>query len=358
MKIWKSSLLIAILVLGTRAERIRLNDGTVLEGKRVRIEGDVLIFKTATLDEMRIPIDQIAAVGVPASEAPKSAEVETPVPVAPAPKIVAPPVVPPPSEDSPFAQSHAEQPAPAPLPLPVEATPTPAPAEQVAPSPMRPPVHSNSSARKDPDPHGQTLVLMPTAFTAPEGSWTFKDFELLFLTLSYAPTASTSVSFGALFPISTSVQLFTFGVKQQLFLAPDGTAAVAVDGNLILPSVDGENSESLWDLSLIGSVKPTEEVGLHASLGTTGLLSGDNTDNLVTLALGMDARMTPNAKFIVEFYRTGLSVVGDENVDFINIGFRLHGERLSVDICGTRPLVSGDTGDLLFYPVLNVGYRF
>ena len=48
--------------------------------------------------------------------------------------------------------------------------------------------------RIDLDPIGHTLLLLPTAFTPPKGSLVFRDFEVLFLTLGYSPTASTSRS--------------------------------------------------------------------------------------------------------------------------------------------------------------------
>lgn len=48
----------------------------------------------------------------------------------------------------------------------------------------------------------------------------------------------------------------------------------------------------------------------------------------------------------------------EESIGVLTLGFRLHGTRLSADIAGFRPVVDAGMGDLLFYPLLNVGYRF
>jgi hypothetical protein len=196
---------------------------------------------------------------------------------------------------------------------------------------------------------------MPTAFTPPAGTWSFKDFELLFLTLSYSPTSSTSLAVGATFPVDPSqFELLTFGIKQQLFQTPDGQGAIAVDGDIIEPvGQDIDEDAGIWTLSLIGSVMPQPTFGIHGAIGLMAPFQGDGS--FFSLALGTDIRLTPHVKFIAEYLRGEVSTEDDAG-SIINFGFRIHGEKLSADICGLRPLE--DSGDLFLWPMLNIGYRF
>ncbi len=315
MKLQKSLIFISLLfVFAVRAEEIHLKDGTVLHGERIRLEnnGHTQVIRTSAMGELWIPIDQIVETTTPTPHVMSSPQTEMAVPPVPAKT----------------SSSVAE---------------------------------SNRPAEKEGvDPSGQTLVLMPTAFTPPAGTWSFKDFELLFLTLSYSPTASTSVSVGAIFPINPSqFELFTFGVKQQLFAAPDGQSAVAVDADLITPT--GENVDgnySVWTATLIGSLESQGMIGVHGAVGMMGSFNAEADGNVLTLALGTDFRLTPHAKFIAEYLRGSVTNV-DGSVSAINVGFRIHGERLSADICGVRPIVEDqDFNGLFLYPLINIGYRF
>ena len=65
----------------------------------------------------------------------------------------------------------------------------------------------------------QALFFLPTAFLPPAGSFTFRDFELFFMTLGYSPSARTAISAGLLFPVSSEVQVLTTGIKQNLWSA-------------------------------------------------------------------------------------------------------------------------------------------
>src|SRR5690606_31186917 len=105
-----------------------------------------------------------------------------------------------------------------------------------APATRRPESATPSrAASADPDPIGHALVLMPTAFLPPQGTLVFRDFELLFLTLGWSPTASTSIVAGAMFPITSEFNALTAGGKQGLYLSRDGATGLAVAGNITVP---------------------------------------------------------------------------------------------------------------------------
>jgi hypothetical protein len=213
------------------------------------------------------------------------------------------------------------------------------------------------TAKLDADPLGHTLVLMPTAFLPPKGSIVFRDFELLFLTLGYSPTASTSIVAGAMFPITPDFNALTVGVKQGVYLNKSATTALAVAGNVTVPIGRQINDAGfIWLLNGLASHRVTDNFGIHGAAGGIGAQGSGESVQSLSLAAGADLRVTGNVKIIGEVLRGGVSFDPGSSATLINAGFRLHGERLSADLCALRPLE--DFGDLWFIPLITVGYRF
>jgi hypothetical protein len=214
------------------------------------------------------------------------------------------------------------------------------------------------TSKLDADPIGHALVLMPTAFLPPQGSIVFRDFELLFLTLGYSPTATTSVVAGAMFPISAEFNAITLGVKQGVYLSNAANTALAVVGNITVPlGRDINEAGFLWLLNAVGSHRVAQGFNVHAAVGGIGAQGRGESVRGLSAALGSDYRLTNNVKVLAEVLRGGVSFDPGSSATLINAGFRLHGERLSADICAMRP-VGEDFGGLLFIPLINVGYRF
>lgn len=211
------------------------------------------------------------------------------------------------------------------------------------------------AAQLDPDPIGHTLMLMPTAFTPPKGSIVFRDFELLFLTLGYSPTNTTSIVAGGLFPVSTEFNAFTFGIKQGLYQKANG--AIAVAGNITVPMGSGINDAGyIWLLNGVGSYRFADKVGIHIAAGGIGAQGRNANAQGFSLGLGSDIRLGSHVKLLAEVLHGGTTFDPGSSGTLINLGLRIHGDRLSADIGGMRPLEN--TGDLLFIPLLSVGYRF
>jgi hypothetical protein len=151
----------------------------------------------------------------------------------------------------------------------------------------------------DPDPIGHTLLFMPTAFTPPKGSVVFRDFELLFLTLGYSPTSSTSVVAGAMFPVTSEFNALTLGVKQGVYQKANG--AVALAGNVTLP-IGGDIDESgiLWLLNAVASYRFDDRLGVHMAAGGIGAQGrGENVQG-ISVGLGTDVRLGPHVKLLGE----------------------------------------------------------
>jgi len=216
-------------------------------------------------------------------------------------------------------------------------------------------IPGRKAAQLDPDPIGHTLLLMPTAFTPPKGSMVFRDFELLFLTLGYSPTNTTSIVAGALFPISPEFNAITVGIKQGVYQQANG--AVALAGNITVP-VGREINDAgfLWLLNAVASYRFADQVGVHIAAGGIGAQGrGENVQGF-SMGLGTDIRLGPHVKLLAEVLHGGTTFDPGSSGTLLNAGIRIHGDRLSADIGGMRPLE--DTGDLWFIPLVTVGYRF
>ena len=71
------------------------------------------------------------------------------------------------------------------------------------------------------------LLIMPTAYTMPQGSSYFTDYELFFLNYTYAPTKSTHIGAFMLFPVvSEAFETITVGVKQNYYSSEKFAGAV------------------------------------------------------------------------------------------------------------------------------------
>jgi hypothetical protein len=207
----------------------------------------------------------------------------------------------------------------------------------------------------DPDPIGHTLLLMPTAFTPPKGSIVFRDFELLFLTLGYSPTSSTSIVAGAMLPFTPDFNALTMGIKQGVYQKANG--AIAVAGNVTVPVSSGISEAGfIWLLNAVGSYRFGDQVGVHLAAGGIGAQGRGESVQGVSFGAGTDLRLTPHIKLLGEILHGGTTFDPGSNGTLVNFGIRIHGERISADIGGVRPLE--DMGDLWFIPLVSVGYRF
>ena len=234
-------------------------------------------------------------------------------------------------------------------------------AAQAEPFHQEPPqTRADTTAHHNPDPLENALFMLPTAHTPARGSVIFRDFQLVFLTLGYSPTSTTTIVIGGLFPIFTNFNVLTFGVKQGLYNNPQDGLAFAVNGNVSIPissTIEGNNF--VWYASGVASYRIAEAVGIHGSVGIIGAGSSHDSENIrnALIGAGLDWRLSRSIKFISEFW-TGVTLFEDvNNVSLLNFGIRIHGEHLAADIAAMRPLGAGDS-ELFLIPLVTIGYRF
>ena len=128
-------------------------------------------------------------------------------------------------------------------------------------------------------------------------------------------------------------------------------------GNVTVPISRGiDDAGFLWLLNAVASYRFADRIGVHVAAGGIGLQGrGENTQGF-SVGLGTDIRVFPHVKLLGEILHGGTTFDPGSDGTLVNFGIRIHGERISADIGGVRPLE--DMGSLLFIPLISVGYRF
>jgi hypothetical protein len=149
-------------------------------------------------------------------------------------------------------------------------------------------------------------------------------------------------------------------------------AAAAITANFTKPLGDlGEDMSYFINSNLVVGKRTGDGLGIHAAVGylgartiESGYIDGRDVkqydwNGSFTYALGMEARLTPHVKALAE-YLSAVPVGTGADIDggLLSLGIRLHGDRLSADIAGTRPIAEGDLDGFLFWPLLVVSYRY
>lgn len=324
-------LLMAFSILSvtvTYAVPIKLVDGSIIEGEIVRRDDSTVTLRSSSLGDLRVRLNQVAKITAVGADT--------------------------------LAQASR--------------------ADTLGHSPAKPISSAGSTSEAvgtqgSGSPADQALFFMPTAFTPKKGTVSFRDFELLFLTLGFSPTNTSSITGGFLFPLSSDVQVLTVGVKQRLWMAEDGHAALAVTANYTNPIGNlADTYTGIFNSNLVASYRlpfaddpKLDGTGAHLALGYLGGSAVQDNypgnksthwERTYSFAAGAEARMSPYSKMIVEYLSGApFDPKNDFNGGILTLGVRLHGNRLSADIAGMRPITDSDLGSFVFWPLLIVTYR-
>lgn len=273
---------------------------------------------------------------------------------APAPAAVGEPATTPPSEPPVTPSASAPAPAPA-YPAPAYTAPAYAP-----PPPGWPP--PPAVAGKNPrvgHAHADRVVLLPTAYTHPEGTLYFSSNEIVLLQAGYALNDSTQITLTGVPPITEGpdrVYFFDLSLKSAflrqgpLRLAGIGsvTGLFGVEeANVVLGRVGGV-AELCFDRDCESS----------ASLSSHVLLAGPAT--MMVNGAGAIWRISDGAALLLEV-DTAVPL-GGEIGEFSGIllvpGFRFPYRTWSLDLALMRPLDTEEEPELAFLPWISFTYRF
>jgi hypothetical protein len=188
------------------------------------------------------------------------------------------------------------------------------------------------------------LLLMPTAYTMPVNNSYFSDYEVILLNYSYAVSPTTHLSIFSLFPVTTVFyETFTIGIKQKIITYESVQSAIY---GAYTPN---STSYSIGDVVSIG--KPNKS--FHLSLAYVKYKEESDADWLYMLGFRIDP--SEKTSLIIE-YENANSLIHDDVIGVISIGVKLHSANMSWELAGLRPIRY--TGNLIFIPLLKVGYYF
>lgn len=197
---------------------------------------------------------------------------------------------------------------------------------------------------QDYHPGDNELLLMPTAYTMPQGNSYFSDYELMLLNYSYAVTSSTHLSAFSIFPVTTQFyESFTVGVKQKLFTYK--TLQSALYGTFTPKGA----IFSIGDVISIGEVNHS----FHGSFAYVKLI--EDSKPFWVFMLGFRIDPSEKSSIMLEYENVSTDYESG-SAGMITIGFRIRSTNMSWEIAGMRPLEY--SSDLLFIPLLKVGYYF
>lgn len=240
-----------------------------------------------------------------------------------------------------------------------------APAPTPAPPPAPLPAATAAEATQAPagryeDANIDRAWLTPTAFTQPVGSWSFNDYELFMVGLTYGVTDDVHLTASTLLPIVEDMPFVgLFGGKAKLVTS--GRLHVAAAGTLMVVSAevsttgttgDSSDRETTW-LALVGGVASyCLDEGCHSLLSGV-LMTGfaeesDNSQLPLTLSGSALYKVSRRIKLLVEV--SGAATFGEVNElargALVGYGLRFCSGELAGDVGFLKPFDSeSDEGD-------------
>jgi hypothetical protein len=229
------------------------------------------------------------------------------------------------------------------------ATPAPAPAPAAAPAPIAttaPPPSNIDSGVLDDANAGRTWVA-PTALSAPAGTWSFSDWELLVVGADYAPTNNLDVSAATVIPVASG-QPFVLMLTGKLQLVHSGRLRLAAHAAFAYTgSTDNDSSGGVGTVGGVATVCLDDGCNSNAS-GYVGLGFATSGESEVPIALAgsVTARLGRHVKFVGEI--DSAAVLGHEFDSFGEgflfwYGLRFTSHNIGVDLGLMLPVFKGTT---------------
>jgi len=255
----------------------------------------------------------------------------------------------------------APPPEPAPAPAPVIA-PAPAPAPVV----VEPPPAQTSTVDLGVvnDANSGRSWLAPTALTAPAGTWSFSDYELLLVSGSYAITDQVGLSLTTMIPVTDQFFWVMLSGKAQILKA--GSVRLALQGGITYTSYDGGDTTDSFTAGEVGgalTVCIDAECNSHLNgfLGA-GFAQADQSAVPFIAAGSLVMKVARRVKLVFEA-DTGF-ILGDINETTDGFlfwyGLRFTSRNIGVDVGLMKPIIDGDTDTGSFplgFPFVSFTYR-
>ncbi|MCP4550138.1 MAG: hypothetical protein GY835_27065 [bacterium] len=215
------------------------------------------------------------------------------------------------------------------------------------------------------DPDYNTIMFCPTTETLDKGDKYFRNFELFFLNFGYGLTDKLSISVAGLFPIAPSVLLVSGGLKYEVLDRTQHPLGLAVAGGYMFTK--NTTTGMLNIIAGIGDRERSLNLSLSKTFNSysddTDLIGDQSAESGWLYCLGADWRLSQGMKVIVEYCDSAdWTLEFDEDDDdlfkgLVNVGIRWFGSDWSFSLTGFRPLVE-DTGSFIAFPMAMFSKHF
>lgn len=281
---------------------------------------------------------------------------------------------PPPGEPAPSGAPGAE-PAPPqpPPPAPPPAGPPPA---VVSPPPAPAPATTVDKGTLE-DANAGRAWLSPTALTPPAGTWSFEDFELFLIGVSYAVNDNLVITGTTMVPITSDLYWGFISAKAQV--VKQGNVRVAIQGGLVAAAAKDTTTQYDAMGNVIGEMSTTTTTS-GGEVGAAATLCLDNDcfshldgfvgaafayQNNASVPVGFSAswvqRLGKRVRLVIEADSAHLfgDISGQANGVLGWYGLRFTSRSIGADVGFVKPFCSDCSSDTfpMGFPVVGFSYR-
>ncbi len=200
----------------------------------------------------------------------------------------------------------------------------------------------------------QTLMIMPTAYTMPQNTHAFTNFELFLLQYTYAWMDRVHLSAAMVFPVvEDAVKTFTLGAKVNYLRVDKLQSAAWLSYNPHTRVISLGNVVSYGTPTLSGHFS----AGIISEANDKdGLFDYEVEDDFVHAGIGLMNSLSQRVSLITELHLLR-NLDYPETEGLLLCGLRFKGKTLSWDLGGFRP-VSQDMGSLIALPFVKATILF
>jgi len=216
-------------------------------------------------------------------------------------------------------------------------------------------------AGRDPriaDAHADRVVLLPTAYTHPEGTFYLSSNEIVLLQAGYAISDSTQVTLTATPPVGEPDPMALFDVTLKNAFVRDGPFRMAAFG-AAAGVIGGElGTFALGRVGAVAQLCFDLRCESSASLSSHALLAGPAT--MMVTGAGVVWRVADWAAVLLEV--DTLVPIGTEVGEYYGViavpGFRFPYRTWALDLAFARPLDTEEDPEVAVLPWIAFTYRF
>jgi hypothetical protein len=215
------------------------------------------------------------------------------------------------------------------------------------------------------DPNIDRAWLSPTAATQPGGTWSFNDWELVLVGLTYGITDNVQLSV-ALLPPFVQDQPFVGYASLKVGLLSAGRVRLAGSVTMGVGHIDSETHGAGVAGGELSFCTDGPCSSILSAFVLAGFAIGDSQDAVpVYYGASLIQRLSDHVKLVLELdsggWLGGVDNSGFANAALLDYGVRFFTHAIAVDVGLVRPFLfykDNDNPFLLGYPMVTFSYRW